>query len=82
MTKQVQDSFSKVKAKLKKVVLKYQNLGRIMNIDEIADVMEGKTIEDVRVVYGEDTLIIYLSDGSSIEIIVDSIYADIPEFDS
>jgi ethanolamine utilization protein EutQ (cupin superfamily) len=53
-----------------------------MNIDEIADLMEGKTIEDVRVVYGEDTLIIYLSDGSSIEIIVDSIYADIPEFDS
>ena len=82
MTKQAQDSFSKVTAKLKKVVLKYQNLGRIMNIDEIADIMEGKTIEDVRVVYGEDTLIIYLSDGSSIEIIVDSIYADIPEFDS
>ena len=82
MTKQVQDSFSKVTAKLKKVVLKYQNLGRIMSIDEIADLMEGKTIEDVQVVYGEDTMVIYLSDGSNIEIIVDSIYADTPEFDS
>jgi len=53
-----------------------------MSIDEIADLMEGKTIEDVQVVYGEDTMVIYLSDGSNIEIIVDSIYADTPEFDS
>lgn len=52
-----------------------------MDIDKIADIMEGKTIEDVQVVYGEDTMILFLSDGSSIEIVIDSIYADIPELD-
>lgn len=40
--------------------------------------MEGKLISDVQVVYGEDTLIIYLSDESglitSVELIIDSIY--------
>ena len=52
-----------------------------MDINTIADIMEGKTIEDVQVVYGEDVLTLFLSDGSSIEIVVDSIYADIPELD-
>lgn len=52
-----------------------------MSIDEIAQHMIGKTIEDVNVVYGEDILTIYLSSGMSIEIICDSIYADTPEFD-
>ena len=65
-----------------KVRVGYQHLGRIMNnIDEIADHLVGKTIEDATVVWGEDTLTIYLSDGSSIEIIIDSIYAEIPELD-
>ena len=52
-----------------------------MNIDQIAEHMVGKIIEECQVVFGEDTLTIFLSDGTSIEIIVDSIYADIPELD-
>lgn len=51
------------------------------NIDEIADHLVGKTIEDATVVWGEDTLTLFLSDGSSIEIIIDSIYAEIPQLD-
>lgn len=49
-----------------------------MNIHKIAKHMEGKLISDVQVVYGEDTLVIYLSDESglitSVELIIDSIY--------
>jgi len=52
-----------------------------MDIDEIAEHMVGKIVEEVQVTFGEDTLTIFLSDGSSIEIVVDSIYADIPELD-
>jgi len=65
----------------KKIRVGYQHLGRIMDIDEIASIMTGKIIEEVAVTYGEDTFTIFLSDGSSIEIVVDSIYADIPETD-
>ena len=66
----------------KKVRVGYQHLGIIMNnIDEIADHLVGKTIEDATVVWGEDTLTLFLSDGSSIEIIIDSIYAEIPQLD-
>lgn len=53
-----------------------------MDIDEIAEHMIGKTVEDVQITFGEDTMIIFLSSGASIEIIIDSIYADIPDFDS
>lgn len=53
------------------------------NIHEIAKHMEGKTISDVQVVYGEDTLVIYLSDDqgqiTSVELIVDSIYLNYDE---
>ena len=52
-----------------------------MNIDNIATHMVGKTIEEVQVTFGEDTLVIFLSDGTSVELIIDSIYADIPELD-
>ena len=65
----------------KKVRIGYQHLGRSMDIDELAEVMTGKMIEEVLVTYGEDTMTLYLSDGSSIEIVIDSIYADIPELD-
>ena len=64
-----------------KVTIRHQHLGRTMDIDEIAEVMTGKIIEEVAITYGEDTMTIFLSDGSSIEIVVDSIYADIPELD-
>lgn len=52
-----------------------------MDINRIAEVMTGKIIEEVVITYGEDAMTIFLSDGSSIEIIIDSIYADIPELD-
>jgi hypothetical protein len=65
-----------------KVRVGYQHLGRIMNdIDDIANLLIGKTIEDCTVVWGEDTLTLFLSDGSSVEIIIDSIYAEVPELD-
>ena len=66
---------------IKKVKVRHQHLGRTMNIDDIAQVMTGKMIEEVAITYGEDTMTLFLSDGSSIEIVVDSIYADIPELD-
>lgn len=52
-----------------------------MDINEIAEHMVGKTIESVDVCFGEDTIIIYLSDGSDIEVIIDSIYTNIPDKD-
>lgn len=64
-----------------KITIGYQHLGRSMDIDEIAAVMTGKLIEEVAITYGEDTMTLFLSDGSSIEIVIDSIYADIPEMD-
>lgn len=64
-----------------KVRVGYQHLGRIMDIDEIAQHMVGKVIEECLVTFGEDTITLYLSDGSSIEFVIDSIYADIPGLD-
>lgn len=52
-----------------------------MDIQEIADHIIGKTIDSVDVVYGENTLVIYLNDGSNVEMIVDSIYANVPQLD-
>jgi hypothetical protein len=53
------------------------------DINKIAKHMEGKIISDVQVVYGEDTLVIYLSDEdgqiTSVELIVDSIYLNYDE---
>lgn len=50
-----------------------------MDINKIAKRMEGKHIEEVQVVYGEDTLIITISDEGevfNVEIVVDSIYLE------
>jgi hypothetical protein len=52
-----------------------------MNINEISEHIIGKTIEAVDVVFGEDTMIIYLDDGSDVELIVDSIYCNVPDTD-
>lgn len=52
-----------------------------MDINEIAEHMVGKTIEAVDVVFGEDSMIVYLSDGSDVELIIDSIYANVPDLD-
>jgi hypothetical protein len=50
-----------------------------MNISKIAKRMEGKYIEEVQVVYGEDTLVLTISDEGevfNVEIVVDSIYLE------
>lgn len=68
--------------KLNRHKLKYNHLRKTdMDISEIAEHMTGKQIEAIDVVYGEDVLTIYLSDGSDVELIVDSIYCNIPDLD-
>ena len=52
-----------------------------MDVQLIALHMENKTIDAVDVVQGESELIIYLSDGSSVELIVDSIHMNIQDLD-
>ena len=50
-----------------------------MDINKIAKRMEGKRIEEVQVINGEDTLIITISDEDevfNVEIVVDSIYVE------
>lgn len=66
----------------KKIQLGYQHL-RIqeMNIQQISEHIVGKTIDAVDVVYGQDTIIIYLDDGSDVELIIDSIYCNVPDTD-
>ena len=52
-----------------------------MNIQQISEHIVGKTIDAVDVVYGEDTIIIYLDDGSDVELIIDSIFCNVPDTD-
>jgi hypothetical protein len=52
-----------------------------VDINLIAAHMINKTIDAVDIVYGEDTMIMTLSDGSSVELIIDSIYMNIQEVD-
>jgi hypothetical protein len=52
-----------------------------MDVQLIALHMADKTIDAVDVVQGESELIIHLSDGSSVELIVDSIYMNVQELD-
>ncbi len=60
----------------------YQHLKEVkMDIQEISKHIVGKTIDAVDVVYGEDSMVIYLDDGSSVELIIDSIYANVPDLD-
>lgn len=50
-----------------------------MDISKIAKRIEGKRIEEVQVVYGEDILILTVSDEGevfNVEIVVDSIYLE------
>tara|TARA_R110000823_G_scaffold241505_1_gene366212 strand:- start:1568 stop:1810 length:243 start_codon:yes stop_codon:yes gene_type:complete len=66
----------------KKIQLGYQHLKKVkMDIQQIAEHMVGKIVDAVDVVYGEDTMIIYLDDGSDIELIIDSIHANVPDLD-
>ncbi len=52
-----------------------------MDIRLIALHMVDKTIDAVDVVHGEDTMVINLSDGSSVELIVDNAYMNIQDLD-
>jgi hypothetical protein len=53
-----------------------------MDIQLIAEHMKDKIIDDIDIVYGENTMTIFLSDGSSVEMIVDSIHLNTTEYDS
>lgn len=53
-----------------------------MDIEEIAKHMTDKTVIGVEVEYDLNTMVITLDDGSTVELIVDSIYAEVPEYDS
>ena len=64
------------------IYLKYNHTRKVkLDIQSIADHITGKIIDAVDVVYGEDTLTIWLDDGTSVEMIVDSIYANVPDLD-
>ena len=66
----------------KQIKIGYTHLKKMkMDISQIADHITGKIIDAVEVVYGEDTMTIFLSDGTSVEMIVDSIYANVPDLD-
>ena len=52
-----------------------------MDVLEIALHMKDKTIAAVDIVQGESELIIHLSDGSSVELIVDSIHMNVQDLD-
>lgn len=63
-------------------VFTYQRLRLIMDIEEIAQHMTDKLVIGVEVLYDANTMILTLDDGSSIELIVDSIFAEVPSYDS
>ena len=65
-----------------KIQLGYTHIRKIkMDVQLIAMHMADKTIDAVDVVQGESELIIHLSDGSSIEMIVDSIHMNVQDLD-
>ena len=58
------------------------DLFTMMDILLIAEHMMDKTINDIDIVYGENTMTIFLNDGSSVEMIVDSIHLNPTEYDA
>jgi hypothetical protein len=52
-----------------------------MDVNLIALHMVDKTIDNVEIVGGDSEMIITLSDGSTVELIVDSIYMNIQDLD-
>lgn len=72
----------KLLEELSRFKLRYNHLRRTeLTVSEIAEHMTGKTIDAIDVVYGEDVMTIYLSDGSDVELIIDSIYCNVPDLD-
>ena len=66
----------------KKVRLGYTHIRKMeMDIQLIAVHMLDKTIDNVDVVHGEDTMVIHLDDGSIIELIIDSAYMNVQDLD-
>jgi len=65
-----------------KIKVGYTHIKRIkMEIQLIALHMLDKTIDNVDIVHGEDTMVIHLDDGSSVELIIDSAYMNIQDLD-
>jgi hypothetical protein len=52
-----------------------------MDVHTIALHMADKTIDAVDIVQGESEMILHLSDGSSVELIIDSIHMNIQDLD-
>ena len=52
-----------------------------MDIQLIALHMLDKTIDNVDIVHSEDTMVIHLDDGSSVELIIDSAYMNVQDLD-
>lgn len=63
-------------------VIPSKRLRLIMNIEEIAEHMTDKMVIGVEVLYDANAMILTLDDGSSIELVVDSIFAEVPTYDS
>ena len=65
-----------------KVRLNYTHIRKVeMDIQLIALHMLDKTIDNVDIVHGEDTMVIHLDDGSSVELIIDSAYMNVQDLD-
>ena len=52
-----------------------------MDVHTIALLMQDKTIDAVDIVQGDSEMILHLSDGSSVELIIDSIHMNIQDLD-
>ena len=52
-----------------------------MDVHTIALHMQDKTIDAVDIIKGESEMILHLSDGSSVELIVDSIHMNVQDLD-
>jgi len=69
-------------SKEKQIRVSYTHIKKIkMDIQLIALHMLDKTINNVDIVHGEDTMVIHLDDGSSIELIIDNAYMNIQDLD-
>lgn len=66
----------------KRSTLPRSSLILTMDINEIADHMTDKVVIGVEVEYDNNTLVLTLDDGSTIELVVDSIFAEIQPYDS
>lgn len=52
-----------------------------MDVHTIALLMQDNTIEAVDVVQGDSEMILHLSDGISVELVIDSIHINIQDLD-